>query len=165
MSGLVGVLECRLEILAPRALQEFVAYPSAHEQLLSLGWPCVPGEVREDEAGMPVLLYFAPARWLVAGDTPVGTGLLAAAVESQSGVAVDVQGKWTEMILSGAEATRALASTVDIEALLDERGCVAITAFDCPAIIARATSGYRIWVGTSHAADFAAAIERLTRGT
>ena len=157
--------ECRLEVLPPRPLHEFVAYPSAQRLLRSLGWPFVPGEVREDAGGMPVLLHFAPARWLVIAHTPLVTTLLASAVESQSGAVTDVEGKWTEMILAGADATRALASTVDIVARLEERGCVAITAFDCPAIIARATGGYRIWVGTSHAVAFAAAIERLTRGT
>ena len=89
--------------------------------------------------------------------------MLAEAIEAGDGTSIDVEGKWNEMLLTGSEATRVLASTIDIEAVLLERGCAAVTLFDCPTIVMAVAGGYRIWIEASHAEDFTAAIGRLHR--
>jgi sarcosine oxidase gamma subunit len=156
-----GGLDCRLEPLPAAPLSEFVLYAAATPQLKSLGWPCGPGEVlRDEDAPSPVLLHFAPARWLVDRSSARTSSMLASAVATGAGASIDVEGKWRALRLAGMDATRALASTIDIEALLHGRGCVAVTLFDCPAIVVRATGGYGVWVSSSHAVDFAAAIAR-----
>jgi sarcosine oxidase gamma subunit len=153
-------LDCQLEVRAAGPLYEFVAYAASMPGLESLGWPCRPGEVMYDGQEIAVL-HFAPARWLVDPSSTLASAMLAAAVEAGGGTAVHVEGKWRAMQLTGTHATRALASTVDIERLLRSRGCVATMAFDCPAIVVGASGGYRIWVSSSHAVDFAAALGRL----
>jgi hypothetical protein len=53
-------------------------------------------------------------------------------------------------------AARLLAFTADIEAVLAGRECAALNLLDCPAIVARAAPGFRLWVQSSYAAHFLA---------
>ena len=46
-------------------------------------------------------------------------------------------------------------------AVLESRDCAAVVLFDCPAVLAAAATGYRVYVKASYVADFSTAIERL----
>lgn len=149
--------DTRLEARLPEPTLEFAAFGFPLGGAFVVGWPAAPGAVRHDEHGRPVLLHFAPARWLVPAPHPDIAALLDAAAEAGAGVIVDVDGKWQAMELTGAGAARLLACTIDVEAVLEGRECAAVTLFDCPAILARARGGFAIWVRSSYAADFVAA--------
>ncbi len=157
--------KCRLEPRAPEPMLEFVAYGFPLSGAFVVGWPVAPGAVRHDADGRPVLLHFAPARWLAPAPHPDIEALIAAAIAADAGVAVDVDGKWTAFELTGPAAGRVLATTVDVDAVLAGRECAAVTLFDCPAIVARVPNGYAIWVGASYAAHFEAAVHDLRART
>lgn len=152
---------CRLESRATAAMLEFAAFGFPLGGAFVVGWPAAPGAVRRDEAGRPVLLHFAPARWLVPAPHADTAALIAAAVEAGAGVVVDVDGKWQEFELLGPGAARLLASTIDVEAALEGRECAAVTLFDCPAVLSRAPDGFAVFVHSSYARDFTAAVEGL----
>jgi hypothetical protein len=152
------VADCRLEARAAEPMLEFAAYGFPLGGAFVVGWPAAPGGVRHDADGRPVLLHFAPARWLVPAPHPDIAALVDAATEAGAGVVVGVDGKWQAMELLGAEAARLLASTIDLEQSLEGRECAAVTLFDCPAILARIPAGFAVWVRSSYAADFVAAI-------
>lgn len=153
-----GAGDCRLEARAPEPMLEFAAYGFPLGGAFVVGWPAAPGAVRHDADGRPVLLHFAPARWLVPAPHPDIAALLEAATEADAGVVVVVDGKWQAMELLGAGAARVLASTVDLEQALAGRECAALTLFDCPAVLARIPGGFAVWVRSSYAADFVAAV-------
>lgn len=140
---------------------EFVAYSFPPGGALVVGWPAAPGAVRHDSLGRPGLLHFAPARWLAPGPCPEIAAIIAAAEQSGTGTLVDVSGKWREFALTGADAGRLLAGALNVEMVLEGRECAAVTMFDCPCVLARVADGYAIWVRSSFAADFIAAIARL----
>lgn len=152
---------CRLEQRPAEPMLEFVAFGFPLGGAFVVGWPAAPGAVRHDEAGRPVLLHFAPARWLAPAPHPDITALIQAATQADAGAVVDVDGKWQAMELLGAGAARLLGSTLDVEAVLDGRECAAVTLFDCPAVLTRVPDGFAIWVRSSYAADFTLAVERL----
>ena len=152
---------CRLEMRTPEPVLEFAAFGFPLGGAFVVGWPAAPGAVRHDADGRPVLLHFAPARWLAPGPHPDITALIDAAVTAGAGASVEVEGKWTALELLGPGATRLLSSTVDVEPLLEARECAAVTLFDCPAVLARLPDGFAIWVRSSYAADFVASAERL----
>jgi heterotetrameric sarcosine oxidase gamma subunit len=154
---------CRLEVSSPGPMLEFAAFGFPLGGAFVVGWPAAPGAVRHDEGGRPVLLHFAPARWLIPAPHPDVTALVEAATAAGAGAVVDVEGKWTALGLLGPGAARLLASTVDVEALLEGRECAAVTLFDCPAVLARVPDGFAIWVRSSYAADFVAAVDGLLR--
>lgn len=153
----------RLETVAPEPMLEFAAFGFPLGGAFVVGWPAAPGAVRHDEAGRPVLLHFAPARWLAPAPHPDIAALIAAATEAGAGAVVDVGGKWTAMQLLGPGAARLLASTVDVELVLEGRECASVTLFDCPAILARVPDGFAVWVRASYAADFVAAVQGQRR--
>lgn len=153
-------LDCRLERVASDNVLEFVAFNRGLEPLRAASWPTVPGEVRASAAGATLLMHFAPGRWLVPDPGVEVRQMVEAAADRGLGTSVDVTGKWVPMRLDGADAVRALASTIDIRALLGGRGCAAAHLFDCPTVVAPAGGGYAVWVEASYAAAFAAAIER-----
>ena len=140
---------------------EFAAFHFPPEGAFVVGWPAAPGAVRHDTLGGPGLLHFAPARWLAPSPCPEVAALVVAAQQAAAGTSVDVTGKWREFALGGTHATRVLASAVNVEMVLNGRECAAVTLFDCPCILARVADGYRIWVRSSFAADFVAAIASL----
>ena len=155
--------DCRLDRSATEPMLEFAAFGFPLGGAFVVGWPAAPGAVRHDEAGHPVLLHFAPARWLAPAPHPDIAALIDAAIEAGAGAGVDVDGKWAAMELVGPGAARLLASTVDVELVLGGRECAAVTLFDCPAILARMPGGFAIWVRSSYAADFVTAVEALRR--
>jgi heterotetrameric sarcosine oxidase gamma subunit len=156
-----AIADCRLEQRPRAPMLEFVAFGFPLGGAFVVGWPAAPGAVRHDEAGRPVLLHFAPARWLAPAPHPDIAALIEAATHAEAGAVVDVDGKWQALELLGPGAARLLAATIDVAAVLDGRECAAATLFDCPAVLARVPGGFAIWVRASYAADFTAAVERL----
>jgi sarcosine oxidase gamma subunit len=124
-------------------------------------WPTGPGSVQRDPALRPLLLQFAPGRWLAPAPTPATEALLAAAARNGSGSCVDVTGKWQPLFIAGPGASRLLACTLDIGSVLAGRGCAAAVLFDCPAIVASAAGGFELWVQSSYCADFLATAGRF----
>jgi sarcosine oxidase gamma subunit len=158
-----GTTGCRLERLAAARACEFVGFRGIPAELDPAVWPVAPGDVRRAADGAPLLLHFAPGRWL-APDPGADRGRLIDAAEGRGlGTRIDVDGKWVAMRLTGADATPVLASTIDIRAVLADRGCAALHLFDCPAIVMAAEGGYRLWVVASCAEAFEAAVGRLVR--
>ena len=112
--------------------------------------------MRRDEQQQPALLHFAPARWLAPAPTPELRRLLEGAASAGAGSLINASGKWLPVDIEGPGAARLLASTLDIEAVLSNRDCAAVTLFDCPAIVVRVTQGFRLWVQASYAAHLLA---------
>ena len=135
---------------------EFAAYTWPAPGCASPHWPLEPGAVRRDEQQQPALLHFAPARWLAPAPTPELRRLLEGAASSGAGSLINANGKWVPVDIEGPGAARLLASTLDIEAVLSNRDCAAVTLFDCPAIVVRVTQGFRLWVQASYAAHLLA---------
>jgi hypothetical protein len=119
-------------------------------QLLA-DWPTSPGDVRHTADGSPGVLHFAPGRWLLSEPS---TDLLDAIAEHPSAVIVDVEGKWQRRSLRGGGALRLLAAAADVEAMLADRRCAAMSLFGCPAIVARAGEAIELWVHASYARFF-----------
>ena len=178
-SASASAISC-LVLQAPGRILEVVAW-QALPPAAAAAWPTQAGAVRCDANGEPVVLHFAPGRWLVAAtrsgtepasdpvadpatdpatDSATGPSIDARAAAlaqvASFGIAVDVSGKWRGLRLCGADAQRLLARTLDSAAVLDGRACAAVTLFDCPAVLARAADGYRVWVQASYLAHFLA---------
>jgi hypothetical protein len=96
------------------------------------------------------MLHFAPGRWLV----PEPTEALLESLRSADSLLFEVSGKWR--FVSFADAT-ALRSAVDVDAVLAERECAALTLFDCPLILTRANE---VWVQSSYGDAFSRAVAR-----
>lgn len=148
---------CRITRLPESRVLEVVCYLASSRPQ---GWPTAPGAVHRDAAGLPALLHFAPGRWLVPTSALDPAALLAATAGCCA--TVDVTGKWQVFVVAGAGAERLLASTIAIEAALEDRDCAAVTLFDCPAILARGGEGFVIWVQSSYAVDFLSTANRLS---
>ena len=100
---------------------------------LGEGWPVEPGACSRDATGNAEMLHFAPGRWLLPAPSPQ----LLARVSDRPGVeCIDVEGKWQRRLLRGDRALRALAAGADVEAMLANRGCAAMSLFECPVIVA-----------------------------
>jgi sarcosine oxidase gamma subunit len=108
-------------------------------------------------------LHFAPARWLLP-DPDAELGAWLSAAEAGAGTAVEVEGKWAALELNGPDASRLLSSSLDVAAVLDARDCAAVVMFDCPGVLATSSQGYLVYVQSSYAADFKAAVARLCAG-
>lgn len=160
MAAVLARSYSRLERRPAARTLEFVAFTFPPGGALSVGWPIEPGGVRRAVDDRLALLHFAPARWLLPDPAADITALAAAAVAAGAGTVVDVSGKWQAMELTGPGATRMLASAVDPVAVLDGRGCAALTLFDCPVVLAHHAEGFALWVRASYAQDFSAAVER-----
>jgi sarcosine oxidase gamma subunit len=145
----------RLERLAASRVLEVVALHGMPDRAVP-AWPLAPGDVTRDGAGDPVLLHFAPGRWLAVD--------LAPAAVPACGTPVDVTGKWQGFRITGAGARRLLASALAIDAVLEGRQCAAVAIFDCPAVMARAPGGFVAWVQASYVAHFLAVTRGLAPG-
>jgi heterotetrameric sarcosine oxidase gamma subunit len=163
MTSTTALKSLRFELVSRDCgqLLEFVAFLFPPEGAFVVGWPSAPGEVRHDVERRPVLLHFAPARWLVPAPCTEIAALVGAATESAAGTLVDVTGKWREFRLTGTDAARALGCSIDSQSVLDGRECAAVVLFDSPCVLARLGTGYAIWVRASFSADFEAAFARL----
>lgn len=168
MSGTSGAMEFRfaLTALPDGRMVEFAAFaPTVPGALAALGTGALtPGSVRRGADGRPATLHFAPARWLLPAPDAELDAWLASAVAAEVGTAVEVEGKWAAMELQGADAARLLSSSIDVAAVLESRECAAVVLFDCPAVLAASARGYLIYVQSSYAADFRAAVFRLCAG-
>ena len=153
-------LDSRLERVADDRVLEFVAFDRRLDPLRVSAWPVVAGDVRVSAAGVPLLLHFAPGRWLIPNPGLEAGQMVAAAAALGLGARIDVTGKWAPMRLAGADSVRVLCSTIDIRAVLGGRACAAVQLFDCPAIVTAVGGGYLLWIAASCAAAFATAIER-----
>jgi sarcosine oxidase gamma subunit len=152
---------CRIDRVRRSCALEFAAFAWPAPALGDPAWPSGAGTVRYDARQRPLLLHFAPGRWL-APDPDEGTrALLAAAALAQAGVVVEVTGKWEALLIRGTGAVRLLACALAIEPVLEARDCAAVTLFDCPAILARAAGGFAVWVQSSYATDFVDTAERF----
>lgn len=115
--------------------------------------PALPGAVARDAAGKPTLLHFAPGRFLAPKPSPETVRRLASLAAAGIGAAFDVEGKWLELALSGAGAAPVLAASIDVHAVLCDRECAAVQLFDCPAVLARRSDDFDLWVEASYAHD------------
>jgi len=166
-SGAKG-FRCALTALPAGRMVEFVAFGSTTPGTLAVlgSGATAPGSVRRGADGRrPASLYFAPARWLLPAPDAELDAWLARAVAAGAGTAAEVEGKWTAMELCGADAARLLSSSLDVAAVLEARDCAAVVLFDCPAVLATSALGYLIYVQSSYAADFKAAVARLCEDT
>ena len=99
-------------------------------------------------------LAIAPGRWLWLDADVVET---AAALGPHASVA-DVEGKWTAFTCGGPRARRAFAAAVDVDRVLQARGCASLTLFDCPVVLARTDQeAFIVCVQSSYATSFEAA--------
>jgi len=152
---------CRLEPRPASCVLEFIAYQWPALRELGADWPSAAGALRLDAAKRPELMHFAPGRWLAPEPTSAVAAMLNSAAAGAAGTLVDVTGKWEAMVICGAGAARLLASTIDVDAILKDRGCAAATLFDCPAILAAPGADFALWVQASYSADFIATVQRL----
>jgi heterotetrameric sarcosine oxidase gamma subunit len=116
--------------------------------------PVQPGQVLRGGGGRPVLLHFAPRRWLV----PAPDAALAARLNELAarglGALVDVEGKWRSVRAEGPAAAQAIASTISVDAILRDRECAAVSLFDSPTILARRGGAFDLWVAASYLDHF-----------
>lgn len=111
-------------------------------------WNVPPGTVWHADSGA-MAMNMAPLRWLVLGDPKAWreSALSAGALE------FDLSGRWHVTVLERNSA--ALRAAVDV-GILKQRGCLAITLFDTPAILARHDSPDQVLlcIPTSYSASF-----------
>jgi heterotetrameric sarcosine oxidase gamma subunit len=151
----------RIDRLPSGRVLEFAAFGWPTAALAEPDWPNAPGGLRYGADQRIELLHFAPGRWLAPDPSEEVQSLLAAAAAASAGTALEVSGKWDQMRIAGSGAARLLACGVCAEEVLAERECAALTLFDCPAILARAADGFRLWVQSSYSADFLATAARF----
>jgi sarcosine oxidase gamma subunit len=159
MSNEIGT--CLIDRRPARLTLEFAAYRPVLRDHGDALWPQAPGAARFDAEQRPLLLHFAPGRWLAPDASPETRALLVQAQEAGTGVLLDVTGKWDALVIRGPGAARLLACDIAIGSVLQDRDCAAITLFDCPAAVARVAEGFALWVQSSYTADFMACAERF----
>jgi hypothetical protein len=150
---------CRIDRVPCARALEFTAFAWPAAALTEPAWPSGAGAVRYDARQRPLLLHFAPGRWLAPAPDEEIRSLLAAPGLAAAGAAVEVTGKWEGFLIRGSGAARLLACTLAVEPVLSARDCAAVTLFDCPAILARAPGGFAVWVQSSYATDFVSTAE------
>ena len=152
--------DCRIEYSPGARACEYVSYAWPPAGAVPSEWPLAPGAIRLGADGRPELLHFAPGRWLAPGAAPDSFHGSYEGATPPAGTLVDVSGKWDGVQLRGGGAARLLATTIDLERVLEQRDCAAVTLFDSPAIIVRVPDGYLLWVQSSYTSDFLTAAKR-----
>ena len=152
-------LDVELIRLPEERVFEFVRLASTPDA----DWNGAPGHVDVADDGSPRRLHFAPRRWLVPSPDERLLEQLRRADAEGAATCVDVTGKWVALRVEGVHGERALASTIDLGAVLADRACAAVTLFDCPSIVARDGTGLRVWVAASYVQAFEEAVARLQR--
>jgi hypothetical protein len=107
-------------------------------------------------------LPIEPRRWLWLGLDlgDAARGVDYDASRSDGVHAVDVDGKWAAFTCEGAAARRSLSSVIDIDRVLEPRGCATLTLFDCPAVLLSGGGDrYLICVYSSYASHFERAFD------
>ena len=153
--------DCQIEHRPHRRLLEFAAFAWPGVEGESPHWPTDAGAVIRDDDDSVCLLQFAPGRVLAPDPSAATEAAVDAAASQGAGNRIDVTGKWEHYLVRGPGAARLLACTVELNAVLDQRDCAAVTLFDCPAIVARCRDGYELWVQSSYACDFLATAENF----
>jgi heterotetrameric sarcosine oxidase gamma subunit len=159
VSDLRGHLRCELRTWVVDRAIEFSAFRFPPPARFASRWPVGAGAVVRDASGRATILHIAPSRWLL--PSPDGAAAALVADASGEGTAVAVDGKWHALELIGPDASRLLASSADVEAMLEGRACAATTLFDCPLIIVRAAAGFVLYVKASYSEALLGAIDRL----
>ena len=153
--------ECRLQGPVAIAACEFKTFLFPLVGSATAELPAPPGAVQRDGAGRAALLHFAPGRFLAPAPPADLIRHLDALASAGVGVVFNVTGKWRAITLSGAGAERVLAAGIDVRAVLSHRECAAVQLLDCPVVLARANSGFELWVQGSYATDLAGSLERI----
>ena len=164
MSGTPGAhraLDCRIEGPVASVAREFKTFMFPLVGTSTTDLPAPPGAVQRDGAGRSALLHFAPGRFLAPAPAIEMVRHLDALAAAGVGSVFNVTGKWCALRITGADAARLLAATIDVSIVLNHRDCAAVTLFDCPAVLARAADGFDLWVQSSYAADLAGSLERV----
>jgi hypothetical protein len=138
------------EVDADSACFEFVSHGAPDGEAL----PVNPGQVLRDDTGRPLLLHFAPRRWLVPAPDAALVARLSGLAAQGRGTLVDVEGKWRRLRPAGAGAVPAIASTISVESVLRDRECAAVSLFDSPVILARKDGAFDLWVAASYVGHF-----------
>jgi sarcosine oxidase gamma subunit len=148
------------------ACYEFVGYPGRDVGAAAIGaWPAKPGQVLRDAAARPVLLHFAPDRWLVPAPPPILLQELSSLERAGRGCLIDIEGKWQEVRIASEHAHYILSRGIDVETVLAARECAAVMLFDCPAILARSDGALNLWIAASFLQSFlAVSTSREMRG-
>jgi hypothetical protein len=146
-----GAQVCRIEGPAAQHALEFKAFNFPLDAALARELPASPGGVQRDEHDCPLLLHYAPGRYLVPAPTPELRGRLAALQDAGTGAVFEIDGKWQVLTLAGSGAWRLLAATINVTEVLAGRDCAALYLFDCPAVLARRGDGFDVWVEASYA--------------
>jgi heterotetrameric sarcosine oxidase gamma subunit len=121
-------------------------------------WTLRPGGTQRDAQGRLAILRIAPDRYLLPEPDESVIALAKEAVDAKFCAMIEVSGKWQCFRLVGARGRQVLAVSVNVEALLEDRGCASTTIFDCPAVVAQEGAGFRIWIARSFATSFSASI-------
>lgn len=103
-------------------------------------------------------LNFAPGRWLLPEATHERLSALKPSLDSGEAALVDVTGKWVRLVLNGPTALPVLRRAIAVDIVMEGRDCAALRLFDCPAVLARATGGFDIWVEASYAVALRASL-------
>ena len=156
-----AVESLRIEGPFRQRILEFQAFkfPPAGAAMIDL--PQSSGSVRRDKSGQATVLHFAPGRFLLPGPASDMVEHFEHLQEAGIGALVDVEGKWRTFTLTGSGAERALASTVDLIRVLAGRDCAALYLFDCPAVLARRSHAFDLWVEASYAATLRECLDGL----
>jgi hypothetical protein len=129
-----------------------------------LGTKRLPSTALEGDIDRIGPLPIEPRRWLWLG-LEVGGAARAVDFDASNidGVhAVDVDGKWAAFTCEGAAARRTLSSVVDLDRVLEPRGCATLKLFDCPAVLLSGGGDrYLVCVQSSYAPYFERAFDAV----
>lgn len=140
---------------------EFVTTRGGEAPAAGPDWPRAPGAALRDAAGRALLLHIAPGRWLAPDPDAALLTRLETLARTGAGHLVDVTGKWRALALREPDAARLVASGIPASLVLAGRECATVWMFDCPVVLARAATGFDLWIQSSYAASFAAMLESL----
>jgi len=152
---------CRIDGPILQGMIEFQTFrlPSAGTPMVDLSMS--PGTLRRDASGRVTLLHIAPRRFLAPAPTLEIARELDALQAAGVGVRFDVDGKWQTFAATGGGVERVFSSTINLTQVLNGRDCAALHLFDCPAILARRTGAFDIWVEASYATAFQSRMEDI----
>jgi hypothetical protein len=153
----------RIEGPALQRTLEFKTFRFSRAALANIDLPTSPGTARRDAFGRATLLHFAPGRFLAPAPLPDMNRHLDALQAAGVGALFDVDGKWQAFVLTGPGAERLLSYSINLAQVLGERDCAALSLFDCPAILARRTDAFDVWVESSYAAACRECFDELRR--
>lgn len=133
--------------IAPRCCLE-LDFSRKSASALAAPWGGAPGCVALLQPGA-LVLHYAPQRWLLIADENAH----AEAARDSGAVVFDVTGKWRIRRLPCATGVEWLSAALCLPAILEGRGCAAVTLFDVPGVIAhlRSSDEYLICTHASYA--------------